>query len=127
LINIKMLGRILSPECSAERTGIRAGGSSMYKFMRGVAAVLICSAFGMAGVANSDPIGRVHNVSGLRGFHGFYRGFYPYTLFGYPNYHSYGSYYPYSLYEDDSPDCRFEWPKRAVKRKTAQRGVWTCS
>jgi hypothetical protein len=90
----------------------------MHKFISGVAAVLICSAFGMAGVA--------HGAGGFRGFHGFYRGFYPYTLFGYPNYYSYGGYYPYSLYEDDSP-CRFEWPKRSVKHKTAQRGVWTCS
>jgi hypothetical protein len=141
----------------------------MYKFMSGVAAVLICSAFGMAEVANSAPIvragagpgpgvghaaGVMHSAAGLHafqgtgqfhppgqsyaarqlhpgfrsfhGYHGFYRGLYPYTLFGYPNYNSYWG-YPYSLYEDDSPDCRFEWPNRTVKRKSAQRGVWTCS
>jgi hypothetical protein len=149
LINIKMLGRILS----AGRHGIRAGGFSMHKFMSGVAAVLI-SAFGMAGAADSAPIGRAgagpgagglhafHGAGqfhapgqshaarqfrpGFHGYHGFYRGLYPYTLFGYPNYNSYWG-YPYSLYDDDSPDCRFEWPKRTVKHKTVQRGVWTCS
>jgi hypothetical protein len=122
LINIKVPGRILSPG----RRGGTAGGFSMHKFMSGVAAVLICSAFGMAGVANSAPFGRAHGAAGLRGYHGYYRGLYPYTLFGYPNYNSYWG-YPYSLYQDDSPDCRFEWPKRTVKHKTIQRGVWTCS
>ena len=116
----------------------------MHKFMSSVAAVLIGSGFGMAEIANSAPIGRAgaghgpgvasapgvsHPAGGVHtfhGYHGFYRGLYPYTLFGYPNYNSYWG-YPYSLYEDDSPDCRFEWPKRTVKHKPVQRGVWTCS
>ena len=135
----------------------------MHKFMSGVAAVLICSALGTAGAADSAPIGRAgaghgpgvarapgvshpaggvhafHGVGqfhpagqlysgyrGLHGYHGFYRGLYPYTLFGYPNYNSYWG-NPYSLYEDDSSDCRFEWPKRTVNHKTVQRGIWTCS
>jgi hypothetical protein len=129
----------------------------MHKFMSSMAAVVIGSAFGMAEVVNSAPIGRAgaghspgvasapgvshpaggvhafHGVgyAGLRSFHGYhgypgyYRGLYPYTLFGYPNYNSYWG-YPYSLYEDDS-GCRFEWPKRTSNHKTAQRGVWTCS
>jgi hypothetical protein len=129
----------------------------MHKLMSSVAAVLIGSAFGMAEVTDGAPIGRagaghgagvasapgvshpaggVHAFdgagqlhAGFRSYHGyggFYRGLYPYTLFGYPNYNSYWG-YPYSLYEDGSPDCLFEWPKRTVKHKAVQRGVWTCS
>jgi hypothetical protein len=139
----------------------------MQKFIGGVAVVLIGSAFGLAEIANSAPIGRAgaghgpgvasapgvsrpagglhafHGVghAGFRSFHGYsgypdysgypgypgyYWGLYPNTLFGYPNYNSYWG-YPYSLYEDGSSDCRFEWPKRGAKHKSVQRGVWTCS
>jgi hypothetical protein len=129
----------------------------MHKLISGLAAVLICSACGIADVANSAPFGRgaagaglarsggvfhgaggfhgvgqFHGVAqfhgGFHGVRGFYgRGLYPYTLFGYPNYHSYGGYYPYSIYEDSSPDCDFVWIKRTVKHKIVQRGIWTCS
>ena len=95
----------------------------MHKFMSGVAAILIGSVVGTA-VPNGAAVGR----AGLRSYHGYpgyYWGAYPYTLFGYPNYHSYWG-YPYSLYEDDS-GCRFEWPKRTANHKAVQRGVWTCS
>src|ERR1700722_7336803 len=136
------------------------GGFSMHKFIGGVAAVLVGSAFGMAAVAHGASIGRAgaghgpgvasapgvshpagglhafhgvgpagfrsfHGYSGYSGYPGYYWGLYPNTLFGYPNYNSYWG-YPYSLYEDDS-GCRFEWPKRAAKHNTVQRGVWTCS
>ena len=102
----------------------------MHKFIVGVAAVLIGSAIGLAGVANSASIGHAgfrsyHGYPGYPGYPGYYWGLYPNTLFGYPNYNSYWG-YPYSLYEDDS-GCRFEWPKRTVKHKAVQRGVWTCS
>jgi hypothetical protein len=116
----------------------------MHKLLS-VAAVLICSIFGMAHSANSAMMGHgigfahagvggFHSLhgggpfySGHRGFNGFYRGLYPYTLFGYPNYYSYGGYYPYSIYEDVGPDCRFVWVKRTVKHKTIERGIWRCS
>ena len=99
----------------------------MHKFLNGVAAVLVCSAFGMAYPADSASAGGGGARGGhFHGFHGFYRGLYPYSLFGYPNY-SYGGYYPYSLYNDAEPDCDFVWVKRTVKHKTIQRGVWKCS
>ena len=99
----------------------------MHRFIVGVAAVLIGSAIGLAGVANSASIGHAgfRSYHGYPGYPGYYWGLYPNTLFGYPNYNSYWG-YPYSLYEDDS-GCRFEWPKRTVKHKAVQRGVWTCS
>jgi hypothetical protein len=90
---------------------------SMRSLMSGVAAALICAGFALADSSVAATAGRFPG-----GFHGYYRGLYPYSLFGYPRY-SYGGYYPYSLYEDD---CRFEWPKRTAKRKAVQRGVWTC-
>jgi hypothetical protein len=112
--------------------GMQVGDISMCKLVGGLAAVLLWAACVLAypsdagaGAGGSYAFhggGRFHG-----GFHGFYRGLYPYTLFGYPNYYSYGGYYPYSFYEDDSSDCRFEWPKRSVKHKPARRGVWTCS
>ncbi len=92
---------------------------SMRSLMSGVAAALVCATFASAGFPVAAAAGR------LGGFHGFYRGLYPYSLFGYPRY-SYGGYYPYSLYEDEGPNCRFVW-KRTAKRKTVQRGIWTCS
>jgi hypothetical protein len=116
----------------------------MHRFMSGVAAVLLCSMFGMADLANGAPmgggggfghvgVGGFHSFRGVggfyggfRGYNGFYRGLYPYTLFGYPNYYSYGGYYPYSSYGDVGPDCHFVWVKRTVKRKTIERGIWRC-
>jgi hypothetical protein len=129
----------------AQLNGIRAEGFSMNRFMRGMAAVFVCSTFGAADWANSAPIGGgtaatgvarpgrvfhgpVHAFHGggqFYGFHGFYR-LYPYTLFGYPNYYS-GSYYPYPFSEGDYPDCNFVWGKPTAKHKALQRGVWTCS
>jgi hypothetical protein len=68
---------------------------------------------------------------GFRGFHGFYDGgIYPYSLLGgyYPRY-LYGSrypYYPYSIDENDEPDCDFVWVGRTAKRKIVRRSIWTC-
>jgi hypothetical protein len=87
--------------------------------MGGVAAALICATFALAAPSAAAAAGR------LGGFNGFYRGLYPYSLFGYPRY-SYGGYYPYALYPDDGPNCRFVW-KRTAKRTAIQRGIWTCS
>jgi len=74
----------------------------MPRFIRRVAAVIICLGFGMVNSANSAPIKRgvagtgvahrsgvVHvqgfyRVARFHGLHSFYRQ-YPYTLFGYPN------------------------------------------
>jgi len=98
----------------------------MRKLKRGVIAVVICSAFGVAGLADGASAG----WAGARGYHAFHglRGFYgryPYTLFGYPNYR-YGGYYPGSFYyQDNEPNCDFVWANRTTKRKG--RGVWTCS
>ena len=80
------------------------------------------------GIGGFHPgIGGYHAFRGVGAFHGFYRGLYPYTLFGYPNYYSYGGYYPYySNYEDYGPDCHFVWVKRTVKHKTVERGIWRC-
>jgi hypothetical protein len=101
----------------------------MHKFLRAALAGLICVIFGLAAfpIAAAAFHGRVGGFHAFHGgFRGFNRGLYPYTLFGYPRY-NYGGYFPYSIYEDDGPDCRFEWPKRTAKHKAAQRGVWTCS
>src|ERR1700730_16571802 len=101
--------------------GIGAGGAAMHKFLNGVAAVLVCSAFGMAYPADSASAGGGGARGGhFHGFHGFYRGLYPYSLFGYPNY-SYGGYYPYSLYNDAEPDCDFVWVNWTVKPKIISR------
>ena len=98
----------------------------MHKFMSGLVAVLVCSAFCMADLAQGAPAGwRGARGGHVYGFRGFYRGLYPYSLFGYPNY-SYGGYYPYSVYENAEPDCDFVWVKRTVKHKTVRRGIWTC-
>ena len=110
--------------------GMQVGDISMRKLVGGLAAVLIGAAFVLAypsdagaGAGGSYVFhggGRFHG-----GFHGFYRGLYPYTLFGYPNY-GYGGYYPYSpYYQDNEPNCDFVWSNRTTKRKG--RGVWTCS
>jgi hypothetical protein len=93
----------------------------MQWLMRGVAVGLMCATSMLAGSPPAAAAGRFHG-----GFPGFYRGLYPYSLFGYPGYR-YGGYFPYSLYEDDGPDCRFVWVKRTVKHKVVQRGIWTCS
>jgi hypothetical protein len=111
----------------------------MHKLMRGVAAALICATFGMADSSPAAAAGRGVGFAGgggafhgagefhrFHGFRGFYRGIYPYSLFGYPNY-SYGGYYPYSVYEDVEPDCDFVWVKRTAKHKVVRRGIWTCS
>jgi hypothetical protein len=99
----------------------------MHKLLNSAIAGLVGATFALA--ASSIPAAAFHSV-GFHEFHGGYRGFnrgiYPYNLFGYPRY-KYGGYFPYSVYEDDGPDCRFEWPKRSAKHKVAQRGVWTCS
>jgi hypothetical protein len=92
----------------------------MHKFMRGVAAVLVGAAFGVA-----YPADRALAGGHFHGFHGFYRGLYPFSLFGYPRY-AYGGYYPYSLYGDTEPDCDFVWVDRTLKHKIARRGIWTC-
>jgi hypothetical protein len=104
--------------------GIRMGGTSMQKFMTGVAAVLVCSAFAYSVDSASAGWGGARGGH-FHGFRGFYRGLYPYSLFGYPNY-SYGGYYPYSLYNDAEPDCDFVWVNRTVKHKIVRRGIWTC-
>jgi hypothetical protein len=96
---------------------------SMRSLVRGVAAAVMCAAFVLADCPLAAAAGRF--PAGFNGgFHGYYRSLYPYSLFGYPRYHSYWGYYPYSHYEDD---CRFEFPKRTAKGKAVQRGVWTCS
>jgi hypothetical protein len=101
----------------------------MHKLLNCATVALVCAIFGLAASSIPAAAGAFHS-SGIHAFHGGFRGFnrglYPYSLFGYPGY-KYGGYYPYSIYEDDGPDCRFEWPKRTVKHKPAQRGIWTCS
>jgi hypothetical protein len=105
----------------------------MHKLLSAAMVGLVCATFGPAAspIAAAAGAGAFHSgVGGFHAFHGGFRGFnrglYPYTLFGYPGY-KYGGYFPYSVYEDDGPDCRFEWPKRTAKQKAAKRGVWTCS
>jgi hypothetical protein len=92
---------------------------SMRSLMSRAAAALICASLALAGSSAAAAAGR------FGGFHGYYRGLYPYNLFGYPRY-SYGGYYPYGLYQDDGPNCRFVW-KRTTKRTAVQRGIWTCT
>jgi hypothetical protein len=99
---------------------------SMPKLMRGAIAVVIFSLFGMTALANSASAGwsGAHGFHAFHGLRGFY-GLYPYTLFGYPNYH-FGGYYPYSFYyQDNEPNCDFVWANRTTKRKG--KGVWKCS
>jgi hypothetical protein len=104
----------------------------MHKHLNRMVAGLVCMTFGLAAssIAAAAGPGAWHHAGGFHafhgGFHGFGRGLYPYSLFGYPGY-SYGGYFPYSIYEDDGPDCRFEWPRRSAKHKGVQRGIWTCS
>jgi hypothetical protein len=97
---------------------IGAGGFSMHRLM---AAVLICSTFGIAQCNSaSGAVQGFYRVSPNYGaFYGFYHQ-YPYTLFGYPNYH--WGYYP--IYRE-YPQCDFVWSKRSTKSKT-QHGTWTC-
>jgi hypothetical protein len=105
----------------------------MHKLLDRAIAGLVCVTFGLAAssIAAAAGPGAFHRgAGGFHAFHGGFRGFnrglYPYSLFGYPGY-SYGGYFPYSIYEDDGPDCRFEWPRRTAKHKVVQRGIWTCS
>jgi hypothetical protein len=110
-----------------------------------LAAVLFCAAFAVANPSAAAAFGRggfafhgggfggfrtFHGGLRFRGFHGFYGGgIYPYSLLGgyYPRY-LYGNYYsyPYSVYEDDEPDCHFVWVKRTVRHRLVRHGIWTC-
>ena len=123
-------------ESKAGNSGLRFRGDEAGSLDERTFSALIEPGHGAGGLHAFHGAGQFHAPGqsyaarqfrpGFHGYHGFYRGLYPYTLFGYPNYNSYWG-YPYSLYEDDSPDCRFEWPKRTAKHKTVQRGVWICS
>ena len=119
----------------------------MHKLISGVAAGLLCSMFTLANPSIAAAFGRggggfghgggggfhggggggfhgFHGGGGFRGFHGGgFRGFYGGGIGLYP----YGDYYPYSLYEDDDPDCRFVWVRQAVRHRIVRRGIWTCS
>jgi hypothetical protein len=99
----------------------------MHKFMSSVAAILIGSAFGMAEIANSAPIGRAgaghgpgvagapgvsHPGSGVHAFHGIghpgFRSFHGYP--GYPGYPGYTGYFGYPGYWGLYPNTLFGYP-----------------
>jgi hypothetical protein len=94
-----------------------AGDFSVRRLIGGAATVLMLSVS-----ANSAPsVQGFYRVDPFYDLHSFYRQ-YPYTQFGYPNYH--WNYYPrYRHY----PNCDFVWPKATAKHKASQRGIWTCS
>jgi hypothetical protein len=66
--------------------------------------------------------GGFHGGLGFHGFRGFYGGY------GGGYYAPYfdGDDYPYSLYEDEGPDCHFVWVRRTVNHRVVRHGIWTC-
>jgi hypothetical protein len=78
--------------------------------------------FGHGGGGFHGGFGGFHGGLGFRGLRGFYGGYGG----GYYAPYFYGGYYPY--YEDEGPDCDFEWVKRTVGHRIVQRGrgIWRC-